>query len=52
MHFRHTAEEDDDYQPSQEASESAAELPCTATEVVQQPSLESTEDVARQVEAH
>lgn len=52
LHFRHTAEEDDDDQPSQGASESAAELPCTATEVVQQPSLESTEDVARQVEAH
>lgn len=51
-HFRHTAEEADDDQPSQGTSESAPELPCTATDVVQQSSLESSEDVARQVEAH
>ncbi|KAL3506881.1 hypothetical protein ACH5RR_032263 [Cinchona calisaya] len=52
LHFCHTAEEVDEDQPSQGASESAPELPCTATEVVQQSSLESSEDVARQVEAH
>lgn len=51
-HFRRVAEEAEDDESSQEVGLSASERPCTATEVVQQSSLEGREDVARQVEAH